>query len=162
MSVLPRGFECFRPPPRYGCVQGEYSIYHKRPRCGQPRPQPFQRECACFCGYPSNAPRERSVARLYGTVYFICKCFILELQLIQCLILGPVVMTFLAKLTASTTVPLHAQAAGTLEQFGIQGSVARRCHPVKLLPVQIHPIILAALAQLIKLCEVLRIYIKCY
>ncbi|CAH0405443.1 unnamed protein product [Chilo suppressalis] len=59
MSVLPRGYECFRPCPRYGCVKGEYSIYYKRPRCGQPRPQPFQREATAYCSAPSNAPVER-------------------------------------------------------------------------------------------------------
>ncbi|XP_063549193.1 uncharacterized protein LOC134756290 [Cydia strobilella] len=59
MSVLPRGYECSRPCPRYGCVRGEYSIYHKRPRYGQPRPQPFTRECACYCSEPTNAPMER-------------------------------------------------------------------------------------------------------
>ncbi|CAG9581311.1 unnamed protein product [Danaus chrysippus] len=59
MSVFPRGYECPRPMPRYGCVRGEYSIYYKRPCYGQPRPQPFQREVAPYYGGPSNVPCER-------------------------------------------------------------------------------------------------------
>lgn len=60
MSVLPRGYESVRPSPRYGYVKGEYSIYYKRPRYGQPRPQPFQREAAPYNGGITNAPVERS------------------------------------------------------------------------------------------------------
>ncbi|KAL4702973.1 hypothetical protein ACJJTC_008751 [Scirpophaga incertulas] len=59
MSVLPRGFESFRPTARYGCVQSKYDVYYKRPRCGQPRPQPFQRETVPFCPKRSNVPLER-------------------------------------------------------------------------------------------------------
>ncbi|KAJ0182589.1 hypothetical protein K1T71_001958 [Dendrolimus kikuchii] len=59
MSVLPRGYESFRPSARYGCVKGEYSIYYKRPRYGQPRPQPFQKEATPYCSDPTNAPAEK-------------------------------------------------------------------------------------------------------
>ncbi|VVD04177.1 unnamed protein product, partial [Leptidea sinapis] len=48
---FPRGYESCRPAPRYGCVKGEYSIYYKRPRYGQPRPQPFQKESSPYCSH---------------------------------------------------------------------------------------------------------------